>query len=74
MRTYPSTLIPAYGRDYKSKAEIKADIQAEKCFLISDFHNPDDGRSVVAKHLQDEGYGAVRVRYQRLTKSAEIAL
>lgn len=32
--TMLSTLIPAYGRDYKSKAEVLKDFLADKDFLI----------------------------------------
>lgn len=33
-------LIPAYGRDYKSKAAIIADLKAGKDFLISNMMRP----------------------------------
>jgi hypothetical protein len=31
------TLVPAYGRDYKSQAEAKADLDAGKDFSVSQF-------------------------------------
>lgn len=33
------TLVPAYGRDYKSKAQILADLKANKDFAVADFHS-----------------------------------
>ena len=30
---FPQTLVPAYGRDYKSSKEVKADLLAGKDFL-----------------------------------------
>ena len=38
------TLIPAYGRDYKSAAAAKADWLANKDFRIACFHHPNDGQ------------------------------
>ena len=63
--TIPSTLIPAYGRDYKSKAAALADFEAGKDFMIADFSHPDDGRYANKADLPD---GAVlNIRYKRLT-------
>ena len=31
------TVVPNYGRDYKSKAEVKADYDANKDFRVQDF-------------------------------------
>lgn len=33
------TLIPAYGRDYKSSKEVKADWEAGKDFVMTDSRN-----------------------------------
>jgi len=40
------TLIPAYGRDYKSKKEVIADFEANKDFVIADVMNRFDGKPV----------------------------
>ena len=57
------TLQPAYGRDYKSQAAVKADWNANKDFIIASI-GPDCGRYVnKADHP-----GKVSIRYQRNTK------
>ncbi len=40
------TVVPAYGRDYKSQKEVKADWDAGKDFRIQDMMSPDDGRYI----------------------------
>jgi hypothetical protein len=37
------SLTPAYGRDYKSKAALKADWNANKDFVFHNMHSPHDG-------------------------------
>jgi len=61
------TAIPAYGRDYKSKAAVAADYHANKDFIIQDFFSGQDGRAV---NKQDAANGGVKlsIRYDRLTK------
>lgn len=59
------TLTPAYGRDYKSKKEIMADIAAGKDFIYNDFSSPHNGR--YCSPLTD-CQGVVMVRYAKLTK------
>ena len=34
------TLIPAYGRDYRSKKDVIADLNANKDFLAADYTTP----------------------------------
>ena len=38
------TLVPAYGRDYKSKGDAEKDFRDGKDFQIADISSPDDGR------------------------------
>lgn len=59
------TLIPAYGRDYKSALEVKADFDAGKDFLIADFSHPYDGKPASKRDL---ALGTVNVRYSKLRK------
>jgi len=60
------TLVPAYGRDYKSGKEVQADWDANKDFLIRDMSNPHDGRYI---NKQDAPKGAtLNIRYKKLTK------
>ena len=58
-------LIPAYGRDYKSANEVKADFQAGKDFIISDFSHPYDGKPT---SIRDMAKGTVNIRYGKLRK------
>jgi len=39
-----ATLTPAYGRDYKSQAEVEADFRAGKDFILNDFMSQWDGK------------------------------
>ena len=41
-----TTLVPAYGRDYKSAKEVKADWDAGKDFQIANAFSPDDGKYI----------------------------
>ncbi|GAG14271.1 unnamed protein product, partial [marine sediment metagenome] len=67
------SLVPAYGRDYKSKKAVEVDLRNGKDFTIADFSCPDDGRYA---NLQDlEGaYDQVNIRYAKLSKVAVITL
>ena len=67
-------LIPAYGRDYKSKKAIAADLAMDKDFIISDYFNRYDGKPINLSQLMEEGYKQVTVRYQQLQKVAVIKL
>lgn len=58
------TVIPAYGRDYKSAAVALADWDAGRDFKIADCSSPWDGSYVnKADHP-----GPVRIRYAKLRK------
>lgn len=56
----PFVLTPAYGRDYKSKAALEADLLAGKDFTA----NGPGGESTYAnlQDLQEAGYTQVQVR------------
>jgi hypothetical protein len=57
------TLVPAYGRDYKSAKEVKAAWAEGKDFEIADY-GPDMGRKV---NKDDAPPGAtLNIRYKRL--------
>lgn len=62
------TLVPAYGRDYKSKKQIQEDLIAEKDFIISDFSNPWDGKYANLQQLHD--YDELNIRYKKLANVA----
>jgi hypothetical protein len=57
------TLVPAYGRDYKSKAEVIADLKAGKDFSVADFQS--SGYTNL-EDLKKLGVQSVNVRYKRL--------
>ena len=61
------TLVPSYGRDYTSKAKVKADWEAGKDFTINSFGHPDDGRQINKQDAEREG-GTFNIRYKKLTQ------
>ena len=60
------TVIPAYGLDYKSKAEVQADWDANKDFQIQDISCPWNG-SYINKDQMQKG-DKFSIRYHKLTK------
>ncbi len=60
------TVIPAYGRDYKSAKAVAADFLANKDFMICDMSSPDDGRYINAEQLAPGD--TLAVRYAGRTK------
>ncbi len=65
-------LSPAYGRDYRSKKAVLADLRDNKDFVLTDFHGPLAqwcNRPASPQDLAQEGY-SVSVRYARMTKQA----
>jgi hypothetical protein len=71
---FTSTLVPAYGRDYRSKKAIQDALKEGRLdFLISDISSRWDGRYINGHDLSAEGYTSVWVRYDRLRKKAHIA-
>ena len=64
------TLLPAYGRDYKKKADIALDLNANKDFLISDLRP-----SLINKEqLISEGIKSVVIRYSNQRKVTSLKL
>lgn len=64
-------VIGAYGRDYKDMFEPAKDWNAGKDFKIcgGPYCSKADSQTLI-----DQGIGTVRIRYQRGTKSVDIAL
>ena len=65
-----SPLVPAYGRDYKSKAEVRKDWDANK-----DFMTPN--RQYTSKQELKKMYPDLKeitIRYKKVTQSAEFSL
>jgi hypothetical protein len=63
MPTFHTTLIPAYGRDYKSKAAVQADLDAHKDFLLSTSRKP-----INDDQMRGEGMTHCHVRYDHMRK------
>ena len=60
------TLVPAYGRDYKSGKEVQVAWDAGADFQISNFHSPDDGKYI---NKADARPGqSFNIRYKKLTQ------
>jgi hypothetical protein len=65
------TVVPAYGRDYKSEEEVKKAWEAGKDFLIQDISCRWDGSYVNISDMKNHAqqgitYSSVRVRYKKL--------
>jgi hypothetical protein len=61
------TLVPAYGRDYRSAAQVREAFEGGKDFEIASI-GPDMGRYVNKPQLVEAKVGEVMIRYARLTK------
>jgi len=64
------SVVPAYGRDYKSKKEVQEAFDANKDFTINDLFGGNDGRAVNKQDLQPGD--VLNVRYKKLTQVAVI--
>lgn len=60
------TVTPAYGRDYKSKADAIADWNGGKDFIIADISSPDDGRMCSCRDFPESQ--KIQLRYKKLTQ------
>ena len=59
------TLIPAYGRDYKTAKAVRTDWNAKKDFIIADISNRWDGKPT---NKTDQRGEQVMIRYAGLRK------
>ena len=64
-------VIPAYGRDYTSLAEVQRDWDAEKDFIIADIASSYDGKAI--NKQQTKPGDRIVVRYGKLRKQAVLA-
>lgn len=62
------TLVPAYGRDYKSKKAVLADWEANKDFLIQDISSPHNGRYINKQDAASLKGTTFNIRYKSLTQ------
>ncbi len=68
------TLIPAYGRDYKSKKDVLADFDAGKDFQIADIFHPNVGGYATKQELIEGGEKTVNIRYKAMSQVAVVKL
>ena len=77
------TIIPAYGRDYKSKKEVIAAWNKNNDFIINDFFSPWDTKPVNKEDLnnikliedfKNTNYTCVKIRFNQLRKVIIIKL
>jgi len=66
------TVVPAYGRDYKSAKAAKVDWESGKDFQIADISSPDNGRYVSKNDLEGSNIDTVKVRFGKLAKVTTI--
>jgi hypothetical protein len=68
------TLVPAYGRDYKSKKDLLAAFNENLDFKIQDISCPYDGKYAGKQELLDNGYTTADIRYKKLASVAVVKL
>jgi hypothetical protein len=61
-----ATLIPAYGRDYKSKKDVLAALNVGADFVLRSYNAPDT--YINAQGLRELGVRELNVRYGNLRK------
>lgn len=61
-------LIPAYGRDYKSKKAVLKDWEDGKDFIIAQFGDPGDGKPVNKPDAENLPPADYKIRYDGLKK------
>ena len=67
------TVVPAYGRDYKTVKEVKEAFNKNFDFTIANFFHPYDGKSANKEDLKKE-FSHVLIRFNRLMKTTLIKL
>lgn len=66
------TLTPAFGRDYKSKADAIADFESGKDFVANDFRG--GGGYINKEGCIKAGIKEVSIRYKKLTQVCIVKL
>jgi hypothetical protein len=62
------TLVPTYGRDYKSKKEVLSDWNGNKDFRIQSMGHPHDGASINKQDAEKTPGVTYNIRYKKLTQ------
>jgi hypothetical protein len=65
------TVIPAYGRDYKTAKAAKQDWADNKDFRISNMFSPDDGRYINKQDADQRGI-TVTIRFNKLAGTVTV--
>lgn len=66
------TLIPAYGRDYKSAKAVIEHWNADRDFVVCDHFSQWNGKAANRQSCIEAGITSVRIRYNKLTKVVNI--
>lgn len=64
---------PAYGRDYKSKADVLQAVREGKDFSINDY-GPDMGRAANMESFVEQAPVCLKIRYKKNTQVTVIEL
>ena len=62
------TMVPAYGRDYRSIRAVKKALENQADFRVQDISSRWDGMVGNLRNLRDEGHLEVKIRYAKLNK------
>jgi hypothetical protein len=65
-----TTVTPAYGRDYRSKAQAIAAWEAGEDFILQDMMSPWDGKPIDIESAREAGYHTINIRYRKLRSVA----
>jgi len=68
------TMIPAYGRDYKSKRAVEKALKNQVDFRVMDVSSKWDGMVGNLRDLKNEGHKDVKIRYSDTRKICIIEL
>lgn len=66
------TVIPAYGRDYRNKAQAIADWEAGKDFILQDISSPWDGKPINKEDAVRAGFREVNIRFKNMRQIAVV--
>jgi len=66
------TLVPAYGRDYKTAKAVKADWASGKDFLVSNIMDAGDGKPFNKQDAATLAPVTLNIRYNGLSQIAQV--
>ena len=66
------TLVPRYGRDYKSRVEVEQAFRENKDFTVADMSSQWNGLAANRPDLAAAGIKTARIRYRRNTQVVSI--